>query len=267
MQITFFGGEPLLNYEMIKRIVAYCKEIERLGTKVFTFELITNGTLLDKEVVEFCVEHKFLLFISIDGWKEMHDYNRPAMGRDDACYETIIENATYANRRYIEMGLHPIKARANLTKQFPDMWKVGAYLASLGFKTVGVGAIEPLPHGFASPSAMTDDQLDALHEETTEVFIDALERTRSNLPLDPFVAKKFSQVMSKMAKRELKGITCGIGRNTQIVDNKGNIFPCHRYEGMENFIIGDVFSGLDRGKTMGYYFAVNSHAVEKCSKC
>lgn len=158
LQVTFFGGEPLLNYEVMRQIVEYCRGIEKTTPKRFTFELITNGTLLTAEITDWIVSEKFLLFVSIDGWKEMHNYNRPSMSGDDM-YDTILKNALYANERYKATGLAPMKVRANLTNRFHDSAKVGEYLASLGFTVIGVGAIEPLPHGDPSPSALTEDQV------------------------------------------------------------------------------------------------------------
>ncbi len=118
LQVTFFGGEPLLNYPMVKRVVEYCRALEPVTGKRFLFELITNGTLLDRDVVDFVVREKFLLFISLDGWKEMHEYNRPSLTGDDRMYETIVENARYANEQYKLHKLTPIKVRANLTNRF-----------------------------------------------------------------------------------------------------------------------------------------------------
>jgi len=233
LQITFFGGEPLLNYPVIKQVVAYCREIESLGRKKFLFELITNGTLLDKEVVDFIVSEKFLLFISIDGWKEMHNYNRPSMSKDDL-YDTIVSNATYANEQYKKHGLMPVKARANLTDKYHDHLAVGKYLESLGFTSIGVGPIEPLSHGDPSPSALTEDQADELSAQTDELLVGCLEHLRRGERLGPFLGSQFNKSIRLLEPRKTLGVTCGIGRNTVVVDNKGNLFPCHRYEGMDS---------------------------------
>lgn len=102
--ITFFGGEPLLNLPVLKQVVEYCRRIQGVGQRQFIFELCTNATLMDRDVVDFLVREKFLLFISIDGWREMHNYSRPSLDRDDL-YDTIVRNALYASEQYRLHGL------------------------------------------------------------------------------------------------------------------------------------------------------------------
>jgi uncharacterized protein len=266
LQITFFGGEPLLNYPVIQQVVRYCRDVEKLGRKKFVFELITNGTLLDKEVTDFIVREQFLLFVSIDGWREMHNYNRPSIEKDDL-YDTIVANAQYANAQYKKHGLQAPKVRANLTNKFHDGMAVGKYLESLGFTTIGVGPIEPLPHGDPSPSALSEDQCDELTRQNDDAMAECLEKLKRRERLGAYLGSQFNKQIAAPQARKLVGVTCGIGRNTVVVDNKGNMFPCHRYEGMDAYVIGNVFTGLDRQSTMGYYRKVNGHATENCHDC
>lgn len=266
LQVTFFGGEPLLNYPVIRQVVAHCRELEKTTAKRFTFELITNGTLLTAEVTDWIASEKFLLFVSVDGWKQMHNYNRPSMSGEDV-YDVILRNALYANEQYRKLGLTPVKVRANLTNKHHDAKAVGEYLASLGFKVIGVGAIEALGHGDSSASALSEDQMDELHDSTTYQLIESVNRLLAGKRLSYFEAIRIRKNTSPFQPRRLKGITCGVARNTQVVDNRGNIYPCHRYEGMEAYIIGDVFNGLDYEKTMAYYRKVNQNATDRCHSC
>jgi uncharacterized protein len=266
LQITFFGGEPLLNYPVLRQVVEYGRSIEKLGHKKFIFELCTNCTLMGKEVVDFLVEQKFLLFMSIDGWREMHNYNRPAVEKDDL-YDTIVANARYANEQYRLHKLFPPKVRANLTNKYNDLRAVAKYLEELGFINVDVGAIEPLPHGDPSPAALTEDQADELHVKYEAIIVEALEKVKSGGQLGVHSQKAFNRAVAPAERLPAVGVICGIGRNTLVVDNKGNLFPCHRYEGMNAFILGDIFTGLDREATMRYYRQVNGHATEHCDDC
>ncbi len=267
LQVTFFGGEPLLNWEVILQVVEYCRELERTTSKTFLFELITNGVLLTPEITDFIAKEKFLLFVSLDGWKEMHNYNRPSMSGEDV-YDVILQNALYANKRYEELGLNPMKIRANLTNKHHDWKAVGEYLASLGFKVIGVGAIEPLSHGDPSPSSMTEEQVDALHEEISKGMAQTVYKLIDGKETTFFERLQLKKAVMPLSPHGLKGVTCGVARNTQVVDNKGNIFPCHRYEGMENYIIGNVAAGgLDREKTMAYYLKLNGNATNRCHSC
>ena len=266
LQVTFFGGEPLLNYPVIREIVEYCRSLETVGPKRFVFELITNGVLLTPEVVDWIVSERFVLFVSLDGWKEMHNHNRPSMDGDDV-YDLILKNALYANEQYTKNELVPMKVRANLTNKHHDWKAVGEYLASLGFKVIGVGAIEPLSHGDASPSAMTEDQVDELHGQITDTLVDVVNRMIAGQAVTYFESLQVRKTVGQLQPRKLKGVTCGVARNTQVVDNKGNIFPCHRYEGMENYVIGNVSTGLSREKTMAYYRKLNGNATNRCHSC
>jgi uncharacterized protein len=130
-----------------------------------------------------------------------------------------------------------------------------------------VGAIEPLPHGDPSPSALSEDQADELFEESGKILEDSLERVKRGERLGPFLGTQFNRAIENMQPNQTMGVTCGIGRNTLVIDNKGNMFPCHRYEGMDAYILGNVFSGMDRDRMMGYYRRVNGHATENCHDC
>jgi len=267
LQITFFGGEPLLNYPTVRRVVNYCKSIEKHTGKEFTFELITNGTLLDKDVVDFIVEHKFLLFVSIDGWKEMHQYNRPSLAGDKDMYDTILKNAIYANEQYLKHKLPAVKVRANLTGKYHDAHAVAQYFESLGFGLIGIGAIEPLPHGNPSPAALTEEQMEELTADSWEKTKEGLAALERGERLGPYMKRKINQATTLLSKREWHGITCGVGRNTTIVDNRGNMYPCHRYAEMKAFEIGNVCTGMDREKMMAYYRKINGHSAESCQNC
>lgn len=266
LQVTFFGGEPLLNYPMIRKVVEYCRGIERASDRRFLFELITNGTLLTEDVVNFISENKFLLFISLDGWKEMHNYNRPAIGGDDM-YDTILKNALHAKHVYESMGLPNIKVRANLTNRFHDKQAVISYFESLGFKLIGVGPIEPLPHGDPSPSALSDDQMDELQVASWSALLDSLRAVKSGAHVGPGARRGLNQLRQPMKSRDWLGVTCGVCRNTTIVDNRGNMYPCHRYAEMKAFCIGNVFTGMSREAVIGYYRKINGLATDECQNC
>jgi uncharacterized protein len=265
LQITFFGGEPLLNFEVIVQVVQYCRQLEAALGKRFLFELCTNATLLDRNVVDFLVNNRFLLFISIDGWREMHNASRPSISGEDL-YDVIVGNAQYAYAEYRRNGLGDPKIRANLTNKFNDMFAVGSYLESLGFTNIDVGAIEPLPHGNPSPSAVTEDQADQLSAQFEAKLVEAFDNISSGNPLGVHVARVVGRTFAPL-ERVAMGVNCGVGRNTLIVDNKGGLFPCHRYEGMEAYWLGDVHTGLNKDKTFAYYQTLMGHATDHCDDC
>jgi uncharacterized protein len=266
LQVTFFGGEPLLNFPVIKKIVEYCKEIEQNGKHHFCFELITNGTLLTSEITDYIADHQFLLFISLDGWQEMHNYNRPSLdGRD--LHETILQNALYANSVYEKRKLPKIKIRANLTNRFSDLRKVAAYLESFGFTYIGIGAIEPLPHSDPSGMSFSEEQMDVMSDTMTEMMMEAIDSLKNNRPIGCYIQRAINKTAISVESRLLPGVICGVCRNTAIVDNQGNLFPCHRYAGMTAFQIGNIFSGIDKDQVITYYKKIASRAIADCQDC
>ena len=268
LQITFFGGEPLLNFKVLKRVVQYCENVSKRSNKRFVFELITNGTLLNKEIADYVAGRDFLLFISIDGYREMHNYQRPSVDGADY-YDTILTNAKYAVNKYRKLkSKKKVKIRANMTPEFHDVRRVAKYLESQGFNKIGIAAIQPMPFEDCTPCALSEQQLDKLEGEYDEITLEALFSLENGERLSPYKRKLIYQTVSRQLKqRSTMGIICGIGRNTNAVDCKGNIFPCHRYVGMDKYIIGNVYAGLSPSKTIGLYNKYNEAALSQCSEC
>jgi uncharacterized protein len=160
LQVTFFGGEPLLNFAVIKNVVQYCKECEQKYNKKFIFELITNGTLLDGEIADFVIENNMLLFVSLDGWKEMHNKQRPSISGKDY-HETILRNAMRMDREYKKRkSKYTVKVRANLTPEFRDVKAVVDFFKSHGFTTIGISAIQDLHYSEGkTPGALSKEQM------------------------------------------------------------------------------------------------------------
>jgi uncharacterized protein len=250
----------------LKQVVEYGRSIEKLGHQKFSFELCTNCTLLDKEVTDFIVKERFLLFMSIDGWREMHNYNRPSLEKDDM-YDLIVANAKYAHDQFVANGLGSPKLRANLTDKYHDWSAVGRYLEGLGFNNVQVGLVEPLPHEDKSPAALSEDQADEVNGQYIDMIVGATHKVGNREPLSKHLAILFNKSVKALEKIGTAGIECGVCRNTLVVDNKGGLFPCHRYEGMEAYKMGDVFTGLDKQKVMKYYRQLMGHSLDHCADC
>ena len=269
LQITFFGGEPTMNFDLIRKVVAYCDKRGNADNKTFTFELITNGSLLDKEMADFVLDRDFLLFVSIDGWREMNNYQRPSADGKDY-FDKIIYNAQYlVNGLRERRSREKVKIRANLTSDYHDVKSVANFLESFGFDYIGIGAITPLAYeATGTPMAMTHEQLDELEEVQGEMLLKAIAEKASGKRPGPYINRLLNKTINN-AKRmhTTMGVTCGIGRNTNAVDSDGNIFPCHRYVGMDKYILGNVFEGLNYEKTMGRYQEYNKNAIGMCSKC
>lgn len=269
LQITFFGGEPLLNIKVMKKVVDYCKDVEQNTDKKFTFELITNSTLLTKDVVHYLIKNKFLLMISLDGYKEMNNFNRPAVNGEDL-YEGMLENARYAVYAYkrAKTGL-PVKVRANLTHEYHDLIKTIRYMEKQRFTTIGISTVDDLPWSDGNLHACTDQDREEIAVQREKLYEEGMEDIRNKKRPTPYVWRMIRIGLTEIEKgRKTRGLRCGVGRNTNIVDCDGNIYPCHRYGGMENYILGNVTNmDLDEEKTKAYYKTVNQASIVNCENC
>lgn len=268
LQVTFFGGEPLLNFKVLKKVVRYCEDISKQAKKTFVFELICNGTLLDKEITDYVADRNFLLFISIDGFREMHNYQRPSVDGIDL-YDTILENAKYAIKKYRQLrSRRKIKIRANMTNKFHDATRIAKYLEDMGFDKIGIAAIQPMPFTDCTPCALSDEQLDKLDSDYEDMILGALAVMEKNEKLPPFASRLIYRLITRQLRaNDIMGITCGIGRNTNAVDCRGNIFPCHRYVGLDKYILGNIYEGLSPSKTISLYNKYSERALSQCSNC
>jgi uncharacterized protein len=270
LTITFFGGEPLMNVDLIVRTVNYCKEVSKSTGKRFAFTISTNGTLLTEDVRAFLNSHGFTMLVSLDGYADMHNAQRPF--RDGSpSYQKVLENATAMLATFREQGqTWRIKARANLTSQYHDMKRTTKAIEDLGFTTVGLAAIRTCCGSTAGSSdsglnAKDFEELDLAYESTIDDVLAAMEAGRE---LSPYARRWIGKAFQHVVKRVTTlGLICGVGRNTNAVDCRGSIYPCHRYVGMEAYRLGDVWSGLDREKTMAYYSRCNETAITNCQGC
>lgn len=269
LQVTFFGGEPLLNFQRIKEVVEYCKEAELKYNKKFIFELITNGTLLDGEIADFVIENDMLLFVSLDGWKEMHNRQRPSIDGKDY-HERILRNAIRMDREYKKRkSKYTVKVRANLTPEFCDVKAVVDFLESHGFTTIGISVIQDLPYSEGqTPGALSVEQLEELTEVENRRWETEFERIKQGKRIGPYARKMLRKMISSMSRYcATMGIRCGVGRNTNAVDVDGNIYPCHRYVNMKEYILGNTKGGMDPRKTIRYYRKLIEATRRTCSKC
>lgn len=269
LQVTFFGGEPLLNYSVIREVVAYCHGLQANSRKRFTFELITNGTLLSRDKIHWLADNDFLLMISLDGHREMNRQQRPANDGKDY-HQVICQNAKLAHQIYRSKGRRqPIKVRANLTETHSDYTGVVRYLEGEGFPTIGVAPILPLPWDDSNGHACSPETLEDINSQQDELIDGAIEKVLKGQKPSPFEAKLLRIITQERTQnRSLRGLFCGVGRNTNIVDVDGEIYPCHRYGNLKEYSLGNTATGLDPNKLANYYQKVNvANCSSECKAC
>lgn len=249
--MAFFGGEPLLNFGLIKDIVSYAKKKEEETGKSINFAITTNGTLLTDEITDFLIENKFTITISIDGCKELHDVNR-FYANGKGTYDTVIKNT----RRLVENAA--VSARATITNTNFDMVKNFYDLYKLGFKRVNM----------APCTEMLDDDSFAKYTKSFESLLGEYDKMLTEGKYKEVQA--LGEINKKIQKVDMGGTAtrfCGSLSSGLAIDVNGNIYPCHRLVGKDEFLVGNVFEGMDEEKyaNLDADMLVSSH--DKCSDC
>jgi uncharacterized protein len=270
LTLMFFGGEPLLNFEVIRRMVDYAKSIEAVTNKRFYYQISTNGTLLTEEIQDFIVQHKMGTLVSIDGDQETHDMQRPFRDGSGGSFDLVLRNALSLDKKFREIGIL-FKARANVTRFTKDPEQTSEKLSDLGFEFIGISDIYDRPNQNTVFSLTKEQGLRMCARSREEIFswLDNLDTNGESAYRNRSRTKdNVGKCMDSLSKpSNLCSIYCGVGRNTNAVDVDGNIYPCHRFVGMENYILGNIDSGLDDEKMTRFYTNLLRVRTGKCWSC
>ena len=256
LEVDFFGGEPLMNWQVVKDLVAYGREQEKLHDKKFRFTLTTNGVLLNDEVMEFCNREMGNVVLSIDGRKEVHDKMRP-FRKGAGSYDLIVPKfQQFAESRHQDKYY----VRGTFTHYNLDFSEDVLHLADLGFKQISV---EPVVAEPKEPYAIREEDLPKLFEEYDKLAVEMIRRHKSgedfnffhliDLEGGPCVAKRLSG--------------CGSGTEYLAVTPWGDFYPCHQFVGNEKFLLGNVDEGILNTDIRDEFKCCNVYAKEKCRKC
>lgn len=235
IEVDFFGGEPLMNWKVVKQCIEYAEAEGPKHNKIFKMTLTTNGVLLNQEKVEYLNEHNISLVLSIDGRKEVHNSMRPTAGGCDS-YDIVAKNIANAvkqrdGREYFVRGTY--------THNNLDFVKDVLAMSELGCEHL---SMEPVV-GEEGEYVLRDEDLPTLYKEYEKLADIYLER-QLNGTGDKFNFFHFNMDLYRgpcMAKR-LRG--CGAGHEYMAVVPNGDIYPCHQFVGKEEFIVGTVYEGL-----------------------
>lgn len=275
LDVTFFGGEPLLNFRGIKQGVDYSLEkAEELGVEV-GFCMTTNLTLMTEEIADYLVEHRFAVMVSIDGDREGHNLNRITKS-GEGTYDTVVANLKMLLEKQAAAGVRPAKLRATLTKGNKDVLHVRQHLRSLGTDLIMLGE----SHG----TAFSREAWDITHEEAMEIWEDMDARVHAYLEdlehgrdtshageLLAYFTESLVRIHREVARKEPihrpEVQLCGVCRNMKAVTPGGQIYPCHRYVGMPAYVMGSTTEGLDEAKVSNYYARLHDVFESKCRNC
>jgi len=257
LEVDFFGGEPLMNWQVVKELVAYGRSLEEPNRKKFRFTLTTNGVLLDDEVMEFVNREMSNVVLSIDGRKEVHDRMRPHRGGQGSYEEIVPKFKKLADSR----NQTNYYVRGTFTHYNLDFAEDVAHLADLGFEQISV---EPVVAGPEDDYALREEDMYKLLAEYDRLAVELLERKKAGRPVNFFHFMIDLEGGPCVAKR-LSG--CGSGTEYLAVTPWGDLYPCHQFVGNEDFLMGNVEEGVKRTDIRDEFKCCNVYAKEKCKEC
>lgn len=257
LEVDFFGGEPLLNWQVVRDLVAYGRSLEEPNNKKFRFTLTTNGVVLNDEIMEFVNKEMANVVLSMDGRKEVHDRMRPHRGGQGSYDEIVPKFQKLANSR----GQMNYYVRGTFTHNNLDFSKDVTHLADLGFEQISV---EPVVAQPSEDYALQEKDLDMLLAEYDRLAVELLERKKAGKPVNFFHFMIDLEGGPCVAKR-LSG--CGSGTEYLAVTPWGDLYPCHQFVGNEEFLMGNVDEGVKRTDIRDEFKTCNVYAKEKCKSC
>ena len=257
LEVDFFGGEPLMNWQVVKDLVAYGREQEKIHNKNFRFTLTTNGVLLNDEVMEFCNREMANVVLSIDGRKEVHDRMRPFRGGKGS-YDLIIPKfEKFAESR----GQEKYYVRGTFTRYNPDFSQDVLHLADLGFKQISV---EPVVAQPTDDYSIREEDIPFICEEYDRLAREMIRRHKEGRGFN-FFHFMIDLTGGPCVYKRLSG--CGSGTEYLAVTPWGDFYPCHQFVGQEEFLLGNVDEGIRRSDIVDEFKCCNVYAKEKCRSC
>ncbi len=257
LEVDFFGGEPLMNWQVVKDLVAYGRSLEEANGKRFRFTLTTNGVLLNDEVMEFANREMDNVVLSIDGRPEVNNQMRP-FRNGKGSYELIIPKyQKFADSRNQEKYY----VRGTFTHYNKDFAKDVLHLADLGFEQISV---EPVVAEEHEDYAIRPSDLPELFEEYDRLAKAIIERRRAGKPFN-FFHFMIDLTGGPCVAKRLSG--CGSGTEYLAVTPWGDLYPCHQFVGQDEFKLGDIWKGVERTDICQTFKECNVYAKPDCMNC
>ena len=257
LEVDFFGGEPLMNWEVVVKLVQYARSIEKQHNKNFRFTLTTNGVLLDDEKIDFLNEHMSNVVLSLDGRPEIHDhFRKDYTGRGS--YDVILPKF----KRLVEKreGKN-YYMRGTFTHNNVDFTNDIFHMADLGFREL---SMEPVVCPPGDPYALTDEDLPKLFEQYEILAKEMLKRKKAG---NGFTFYHYMLDL-KNGPCIYKRITgCGSGTEYMAVTPWGELFPCHQFVGDEKYSLGNIWDGIKNTKVQDEFRSCNAYARPECKDC
>ncbi len=255
LEVDFFGGEPLMNFEVVKQLVAYGREQEKLHDKHFRFTLTTNGVLLNDDIMEFANREMDNVVLSIDGRKEVHDHMRP-FRKGAGSYDLIVPKF---QKLVQNRGTKDYYVRATFTKYNLDFTDDILAMRDLGFVQLSA---EPVVTDPSMPYAINEEDLPRVFSEYDKLCDVMANRTEDKFNFFHFMVDLNA---GPCAIKRLRG--CGCGNDYVAVEPHGDIYPCHQFVGIEQWKMGNLYDGTFNDDIKTYFSKVHVYSKEGCRSC
>ncbi|MEE8835808.1 MAG: thioether cross-link-forming SCIFF peptide maturase [Eubacteriales bacterium] len=257
LEVDFFGGEPTMNWQVVKDLVAYGRSQEKEHNKRFRFTLTTNGVLLNDEIMDFCDKEMELVVMSVDGRKEVHDHMRPFRNGKGSFGLVIPKFQKWAERRHQDRYY----VRGTYTHYNLDFAKDVLAMADLGFKQI---SIEPVVAPPTEDYAIREEDVPVLCEQYDILAKEVIKRAKEGRGFN-FYHFMIDLSGGPCVYKRLSG--CGAGGEYLAVSPWGDFYPCHQFDGNEEFIIGNVDEGVTRPDLVEAFKKINVYSREECTNC
>ena len=257
LEVDFFGGEPLMNFQVVKDLVAYARSIEKEHNKNFRFTLTTNGLLIDDDVIEFANREMSNVVLSLDGRKEIHDrYRVDYAGKGS--WERIVPKF---QKLVAARGGKNYYMRGTFTHANPDFLKDIQQMLDLGFTEL---SMEPVVCAPGDPSALTEEDFPVVCQQYEQLAELMLRRDREGKPFT-FYHYMLDLSGGPCIYKRISG--CGSGTEYMAVTPWGDLYPCHQFVGDERFRLGNIRDGVTNRECRAEFAACNVYAHPECRDC
>lgn len=257
LEVDFFGGEPLMNWKVVKDLVAYGRSQEKIHNKHFRFTLTTNGVLLNDEIMEFANKEMDNVVLSIDGRREVHDFMRP-FRKGAGSYDLVVPKfQKFADSR----GQKRYYARGTFTRHNLDFSKDVLHLADLGFEQISV---EPVVADEKEAYALQWEDVPKICGEYDKLAKEIIKREKEGRGFN-FFHFMIDLTGGPCVYKRLSG--CGSGTEYLAVTPWGDLYPCHQFVGEEKFLMGNVWDGVQKPEIRDEFKECNVYAKDKCREC
>ena len=257
LEVDFFGGEPLMNFDVVKRLVEYARSIEKKHNKNFRFTLTTNGVLIDDDVIDFANREMSNVVLSLDGRKEVHDRFRVDYAGNGS-YDKIVPKF----KKLVESrGGKNYYMRGTFTHLNPDFLEDIKVMLDLGFKEI---SMEPVVSAPGDAGELTAEDMPIVFEQYEKLAELMRQKRREGEPFT-FYHYMIDLTGGPCIYKRISG--CGSGTEYMAVTPWGDLYPCHQFVGEEKFKLGDIYSGVTNTEMQNEFKACNVYAREECRDC